>query len=586
MIQSFEELGLQPSILKAIAEMGFVQPMPVQAEVIPHLLQGTPDVIALAQTGTGKTAAFGLPLLQTVDITKKYPQALVLCPTRELCNQITTEMESFARYTDGVHIVAVYGGASIEGQIRSIKRGTQIVVATPGRLIDLMERRALNLSNVSTVVMDEADEMLNMGFLDSINRILEDVPESRSVLLFSATMPAEIADISKKYMKNPVEITIGNKNSGAENIRHIYHLMHAKDKYLALKRVADFYPEIYGIVFCRTRKDTQEVADKLMKDGYNAEALHGDLSQAQRDYVMQKFRNRNVRLLVATDVAARGLDVNDLTHVINFNLPDDIESYTHRSGRTGRAGKTGISIAFINLREKHLLKQIEKKIGKVFEHGHLPTGHQVCEKQLFHFIDKIEKTETHDPLLDKFLPSIMKKLEWIDKEELMRRFLTDEFTRLMKYYDNAPDIEVPEHEKPRFDRKGGDRDRDRDRGRGRKSDDDFGDRPRRGEKGNFRERSNDFEPRERYSRRDKQDSANYARLYINIGRADGVQPGAIIDLINRATPGKKITIGRIDLQKKHSVVEIESTGAQVVAKGLKKLKYRDIKLSAELEGKG
>lgn len=567
--------------------MGFVQPMPVQAEVIPHLLQGTPDVIALAQTGTGKTAAFGLPLLQTVDITKKYPQALVLCPTRELCNQITTEMESFAKYTDGVRMVAVYGGASIEGQIRSIKRGVQIVVATPGRLIDLMERRALSLANVTTVVMDEADEMLNMGFLDSINRILEDVPESRSVLLFSATMPSEIAAISKKYMKNPVEITIGNKNSGAENVKHICHTMHAKDKYLALKRVADYYPDIYGIVFCRTRKDTQEIADKLMKDGYNAEALHGDLSQSQRDYVMQKFRSRNVRLLVATDVAARGLDVNDLTHVINFSLPDDIESYTHRSGRTGRAGKTGISIVFVNLREKHLLRTIEKKIGKVFEQGHLPTGHQICEKQMFNFIDKLEKTDTHDPILDKFLPTILKKLEWIDKEELIRRFLTDEFTRLMKYYNNAPDIEVPMNEKPDFKRKGGDRDWDRSRDRSRDRDRNEGrSRDRDGDRGGFRGRNDDFEPREKYSRRERNDSENYTKVFLNIGRNDGVQPGAIIEMINRATPGKKIAIGRIDLQKKHSVVEIETSGASVVVKGLKKLKYRDIKLTAEVDGKG
>lgn len=375
-MKTFEELGICPVILKAITEMGYENPMPVQEEVIPHLLSENTDMVALAQTGTGKTAAFGLPVIQKINIKINQPQALILSPTRELCLQIASDLTDYSKYIDGLKILPVYGGSSIESQIRTLKKGVHIVVATPGRLLDLMNRKMVKLENVNTVIMDEADEMLNMGFSDSINAILAEVPENRSMLLFSATMPAEIARISKKYMHNPKEIVIGSKNEGAKNVKHVYYMVHAKDKYLALKRIADYYPSIYGIIFCRTRRETQEIADQLIQDGYNADSLHGELSQAQRDAVMQKFRIKNLQLLVATDVAARGLDVDNLTHVINYGLPEDIETYTHRSGRTGRAGKTGTSIAIIHVKEKGRMKEIERIIGKKFEKGYIPTGNK------------------------------------------------------------------------------------------------------------------------------------------------------------------------------------------------------------------
>lgn len=380
---NFEDMGFTPGIMKAIQELGFEQPMPVQEKVIPVMLGDVNDIIALAQTGTGKTAAFGLPLVQTTDAENNRTQALILCPTRELCIQITGDLNDYARFTGKLNILAVYGGSSIENQIRELKRGVHIIVATPGRLIDLIGRKAVKLSGVNTVILDEADEMLNMGFLDSINEILEEVPEGRRTLLFSATMSSEIATIARKYMNDPVEITIGTKNSSAENVSHLYTIVHAKDKYKVLKRIADFEPDIYALVFCRTRKETQDIASKLINDGYNADALHGDLSQAQRDAVMQKFRARKLHMLVATDVAARGLDVEDLTHVINFSLPDDTEVYTHRCGRTGRAGKTGISISLVHLRERQNLQKIERLVKKPFKAIPIPTGYEICGKQLF-----------------------------------------------------------------------------------------------------------------------------------------------------------------------------------------------------------
>ena len=389
-MKTFEELGVSPEIRKAIEEMGYENPMPVQEEVIPYLLGENNDVVALAQTGTGKTAAFGLPLLQQIDVKNRVPQSLILCPTRELCLQIAGDLNDYSKYIDGLKVLPVYGGSSIDSQIRSLKRGVHIIVATPGRLLDLMERKTVSLSTVHNIVMDEADEMLNMGFTDSINAILADVPKERNTLLFSATMSPEIARISKNYLQNAKEITIGRKNESTSNVNHVAYTVQAKDKYAALKRIVDYYPQIYGIIFCRTRKETQEIADKLMQEGYNADSLHGELSQAQRDAVMQKFRIRNLQLLVATDVAARGLDVDDLTHVINYGLPDDTESYTHRSGRTGRAGKTGTSIAIINLREKGKLREIERIIGKKFIAGEMPTGKQICEKQLIKVIDELE----------------------------------------------------------------------------------------------------------------------------------------------------------------------------------------------------
>ena len=387
LMKTFEELGVSPEIRKAIEEMGYENPMPVQEEVIPYLLGENNDVVALAQTGTGKTAAFGLPLIQKINVKNRIPQSLVLCPTRELCLQIAGDLNDYSKYIDGLKVLPVYGGSSIDSQIRSLKRGVHIIVATPGRLLDLMERKTVSLATVTNVVMDEADEMLNMGFTDSINAILADVPQERNTLLFSATMSPEIARISKNYLHNAKEITIGRKNESTSNVKHVVYTVHAKDKYAALKRIVDYYPQIYGIIFCRTRKETQEIADKLMQEGYNADSLHGELSQAQRDTVMQKFRIRNIQILVATDVAARGLDVDDLTHVINYGLPDDTESYTHRSGRTGRAGKTGTSIAIINLREKGKMREIERIIGKKFIAGEMPTGKQICEKQLLKVIE-------------------------------------------------------------------------------------------------------------------------------------------------------------------------------------------------------
>ena len=439
---TFEELGIHPVHVDALKELGFEYPMPVQEKVIPLLLSGPVDIVALAQTGTGKTAAFGLPLIQMTNPHSKVPEALILAPTRELCIQIAGDLNDFAKNTDNLKILPVYGGSSMEVQIKALKKGVQIVVATPGRLCDLIRRKAIKLNEVKTVILDEADEMLNMGFVDSINDILSEVPKERATLLFSATMPNEVAVIARKYMRNPIEITIGDRNSGADNIKHLYYTVHAKDKYTALKRIVDYYPNIYGIVFCRTRKDTQEVADKLMHDGYNAESLHGDLSQAQRDMVMQKFRIRHVKLLVATDVAARGLDVDDLTHIINYNLPEDLLAYAHRSGRTGRAGKAGISILIINLKEKYLIKQIEKKIKKSFVAAKVPGGREICEKQLFNMIIKMEEVDIEHTEIDTYLPTIYRKLEWLDKEEIIKRFVALEFNRFLEYYKNARVINI------------------------------------------------------------------------------------------------------------------------------------------------
>ena len=414
--------------------MGFEQPMPVQKEVIPQMLANTRDVIALAQTGTGKTAAFGLPIIQKTETYINAPQTLILCPTRELCLQIAGDLSDFSNNIPDIRVLPVYGGSSINSQIKALKRGVHIIVATPGRLIDLINRKTVALDNVHTVVLDEADEMLQMGFTDSIDEILSYVPDDRSMLLFSATMPKEIEKITRKYMRQPLEIIVGRKNEGAQNVKHGYYMVHAKDKYLALKRIVDYYPNIYGIVFCRTRKETQEIADKLIKDGYDADTIHGDLSQAQRDYVMNKFRSRNLQLLVATDVAARGLDVDDITHVINYGLPDDFEVYAHRSGRTGRVGKTGTSISIIHLRERGKVRQIEKMINKTFEQRQLPKGDDICEKQLFNFVDQIEKVKVNEEEISRLLPSIFKKLDWLQKEDIIKRIVSLEFNRIIEYY--------------------------------------------------------------------------------------------------------------------------------------------------------
>lgn len=449
---TFEELGVNDNLLRAIKEMGFEQPMPVQEKVIPHLLTQDGDVVALAQTGTGKTAAFGLPVLQRVNPDFNKPQAIILSPTRELCLQIGSDMADFSKYIDDVKVLPVYGGSSIESQIKALKKGVHIIVATPGRLIDLINRKVVSLMDVHTVILDEADEMLNMGFLDSIDEILSHVPDDRKMLMFSATMPNEIAKIAKKYMKDPVEFVVGNRNEGAKNVRHVYYMVNARDKYLALKRIADDSPNIYAIIFCRTRRDTQEIADKLIQDGYNADALHGDLSQQQRDIVMKKFRDRMLTMLVATDVAARGLDVDNLSHVINFGLPDDTAVYTHRSGRTGRAGKTGVSVAIIHSREKGRLREIEKKIGKTFERKEVPTPQHIIEKQLYNLADRIERVKVDDGEIDKYIPGVQRKLEWLSQEDLLKRVLSLEFQRLLEYYKDAPKIDIID-EKPVKERK-------------------------------------------------------------------------------------------------------------------------------------
>ena len=532
-MKTFEELGVSQEIRKAIEEMGYENPMPVQEEVIPYLLGNGNDVVALAQTGTGKTAAFGLPLIQKIDVKNCVPQALVLCPTRELCLQIAGDLTDYSKYITDLKILPVYGGSSIDSQIRSMKRGVHIIVATPGRLIDLMERKVARLETVRDVVMDEADEMLNMGFTDSINTILENVPKDRNTLMFSATMSPEIARIAKTYLHDAKEITIGTKNEGSKNVNHVAYIVHAKDKYLALKRVVDFYPQIYGIVFCRTRKETQEIADKLIQDGYSADSLHGELSQAQRDLVMQKFRQRHLQLLVATDVAARGLDVDSLTHVINYGLPDDIESYTHRSGRTGRAGKTGISIAIINLREKGKMREIERIIKKKFEVSELPTGKEICEQQLIKVIDDIEKVKVSEEEIETFLPGIYRKLDWLSKEDLIKRVVSLEFNRFLDYYKNAPEIEQPKANDKKAETK----------------------ESRKGDK-------------EKVGRKAEK---GYTRLFLNLGKTDGFYTNQIIDLVNRNLKKERIQIGRIDLMQNFSFFEVIQEQAPQVIKALNKV---------------
>ena len=548
-MKTFEELGVSPEIRKAIEEMGYESPMPVQEEVIPYLLGNGNDVVALAQTGTGKTAAFGLPLIQKIDVKQRVPQALILCPTRELCLQIAGDLTDYSKYITDLKILPVYGGSSIESQIRSLKQGVHIIVATPGRLIDLMERKVAHLETIKDVVMDEADEMLNMGFTDSINAILEKVPQDRNTLMFSATMSPDIARIAKTYLHDAKEITIGTKNEGSKNVNHKAYIVHAKDKYAALKRVVDFYPQIYGIIFCRTRKETQEIADKLIQDGYNADSLHGELSQAQRDLVMQKFRQRHLQLLVATDVAARGLDVNDLTHVINYGLPDDTESYTHRSGRTGRAGKTGISIAIVNLREKGRMREIERIINKKFTIGSLPSGKEICEQQLIKVIDEIEKVKVNEEEIESFLPGIYRKLEWLSKEDLVKRVVSMEFNRFLEYYKNAPEIEEP--------KAGGDK------------------------RGDSKDRKSRGSDRQKTARKAEE---GYERLFLNMGKTDGFYANQIIELINRNLKKERIQIGRIDLMQNFSFFEVAEEQAPMVIKALNKASVNGRKVSVEVAG--
>jgi len=536
LMMTFEQLGVAEPIRRAIEELGFVQPMPVQEEVIPYLLGTRNDVIALAQTGTGKTAAFGIPLLQRIDTRSRQPQAVVLSPTRELCLQIADDLNDFGKYIEGLHVLPVYGGTDIVPQMRALRKGVHIIVATPGRLIDLMERGAAQLGAVGNVVLDEADEMLNMGFSEAIDRILEGVPADRNTLLFSATMSREIEKIARQYLNSPKEIVVGSRNEGAEHVSHIYYMVNARDKYAALKRIVDYYPRIFAIVFCRTKAETQEVADQLIRDGYNAESLHGDLSQQQRDQTMQKFRQHTVQLLVATDVAARGLDVDDLTHVINYGLPNDVESYTHRSGRTGRAGKKGTSISIVHSREKGKIRAIEKEIQKDFVRGELPTPQEICKKQLYRVMDSIVKTDVDEGQIAPFMPDINRYFEYIDKDELIRKMVTLEFGRFLDYYAGAPEIETVPDKPQRKERAAA--------GEGRKSRAMQG--PERG----------------------------YRRLFVNLGKKDGFYPGEAMQFINRHVGGR-VPVGHIELLSTFAYIEVPEREAPRVMEALNGTWYKN-----------
>ncbi|MBU0558492.1 MAG: DEAD/DEAH box helicase [Bacteroidetes bacterium] len=535
---TFEEIGIENKYIRAIEELGFKNPMPVQEKVIPHLINNdSTDIIALAQTGTGKTAAFGLPLIQKTNTTVKHVQHLILCPTRELCLQISDDLNSYAKYDNDIKITAVFGGASIERQISIIKKGVHIISATPGRLLDLIKRGVVKISKIKTVVLDEADEMLNMGFRDELEAILSETPADKNTLLFSATMPNEVRKMASRFMNNPVEFTIGKKNVGAENVNHVSYMVHARDRYFALKRIVDFYPGVYGIVFCRTRKETQEVAEWLIQDGYNADSLHGDLSQPQRDKVMASFRIKHLKLLVATDVAARGLDVESLTHIINYNLPDDLEVYTHRSGRTGRAGRSGTSIVIANLKEKYKLQLIEKQINKKFENKTVPLGRDICEKQLFHLVDKMEKVEVDNEKIDSFLPAIMQKLEWMEREELIKKFVSIEFNRFLEYYKKTPDLNVPESQKKRGEQK---------------------------------------------SSRGRRDNAEFTRFFINLGNMDNLKPVDVIGMINDYTNNRDISIGEIDIRKNFSFFEADKSFTEAIMKGFKDKAFKKRSINLEV----
>ena len=558
-MNTFEESGIRPELKKAVLELGFETIMPVQEQVIPVVLETKDDIIALAQTGTGKTAAFGLPILSLLDLDSRETQALILSPTRELCIQITKDLMSYGKYLTGLRVTAVYGGASIENQISQLKSGAHVIVATPGRMNDLIRRKRVFLSNVQTVVLDEADEMLNMGFTEDLNLILEKVPTERRTLLFSATMSNEVASIAKNYMHTPVNITIGKKNSGSENVSHHAYVINAKDRYLVLKRIVDYYPEIYGIIFCRTRLETAEIAEKLMKDGYNADALHGDLSQTQRDYAMQRFRSKNLQILVATDVAARGLDVDNITHVINYNLPDDNEIYTHRSGRTGRAGKTGISISLTHVKEKFRLQHIEKMIGRKFETKQIPGGKDICKKQLFNMIDKMENVDVNEDEISIFLPALYEKLAHLEKEEIIKRFVSLEFNRFLEYYKKAPDLNLE----------------------ARRSDD-RRERPDRNERGDRNERR---ERSERGDRRDKaqiREASAFTVLRVNMGSADGLEVRELIGMVNNFTQDRSIAIGRAEIRPYFTLFGVDSTSVNQVLKSFEGQRINNRELIIEV----
>lgn len=553
---TFEALGLNENLLSALKDMGFETPTPIQQQAIPLLLSEDRDLIGLAQTGTGKTAAFGLPLLNRVDFTERFVQGLIICPTRELCMQITRDLDKFAKDIPKAKIVAVYGGSSIDNQRRDIERGAQIVVATPGRIIDLLNRGYIKINQVQVVVLDEADEMLNMGFKEDIDQILETTPEEKLTWLFSATMPREVRAISKNYMSNPIEISSGKANSGAENIEHHYYVVHAKDRYAALRRIADYYPEMFGMVFCRTRMETHEVAHHLIKDGYNADALHGDLSQQQRDQVMHKFRSRQLQFLVATDVAARGIDVSDISHVINYNLPDDIENYTHRSGRTARAGKSGISLILVNTREVGRIREIERQIGKKFIPSTIPTGFEICTRQLMFMVDKIKETEINKDALNQFLPEVFSKLEEFSKEDLILKVVSTEFNRFLDIYKNTPDLNVSQKKEFKNDR----------------------DRSDRNDRNDRNDRS---DSRDKGSMRGRQQDEITGRYFVNVGEMDGMDVDKLRDWISDCTGIATHEISRIRLKDAFSFFETEPDKAPLVLEGLSGRKHNGRKIRVD-----
>jgi len=541
----FIELGIRHDIVNAISELGFENPTPIQEQSIPVLLTGSNDFVGLAQTGTGKTAAFGLPLLELLDFEENYPQALILCPTRELCLQITNDIKNYAKKMGNVQVVAVYGGASISDQLRQIRRGVQIVVATPGRMLDIINRKAIDFSKVKFVVLDEADEMLNMGFQEDIDSILSTTPQEKKTWLFSATMPSEVRRIAKRYMHEPFELTMGEKNTGNVNIEHEYYIVRARDKYAAFKRIVDFNPDIFGIVFCRTKIETQEIAESLIRDGYNADSLHGDLSQQQRDKVMKRYRERNLQLLIATDVAARGIDVNDVTHVINYSLPDEVENYTHRSGRTARAGKTGVSISIINAKELGKIRQIERGLGKKFVKAEIPTGFDVCEKQLFSIVHKVHNVQVNEQQIEQYIPRIMEEFKEMSKEEFIKRFASIEFNRFLDYYKNAPDLNAPVEEGRRSDRSD---DRSYDRATGMKSD--------------------------------------YTRLFINLGSVDEFNRGDLLGYICNQSKISGRTVGKIDVKGVYSFFEVPHNDVEKVTAGFKDADFKGRPVRIELAGEG
>jgi len=567
----FDEMGLSKEILMGIQELGYETPTPIQEKVIPILINETCDVVGLAQTGTGKTAAFGLPLLEQINLDDNFPQMLVLSPTRELCLQITRDLENYSKFLSGMNIVPVYGGAPIDKQINSLRRGAHIVVATPGRVHDLVRRKKVDLSKINSLVLDEADEMLKMGFREDVDAILADTPREKKTLLFSATMSNEISAIARNYMNEPVEITVGVKNASAESVSHIYHMVHAKDRYAALKRVVDYYPEIYGIVFCRTRQETKEVAAALMKDGYNAEALHGDLTQAQRDYVMQKFRDRNLSILVDTDVAARGLDVTDLTHVINYNLPDDVENYTHRSGRTGRAGKEGTSVSIIHMKEMGKVREIERVIHKKFELKNVPGGKEICERQLFSMVNKMHESEVNHEQINPFMDVVYDIFKDLSREELIKRFVSVEFNRFLNYYKDATDLSV-EVKSMRNSR--GDRD---DRGDRRNRSD-------RGDRNDGRERSSRGDRdgfRDNDDRRRQRGNKPMSRIIFNIGKGKDLSKKDVIELLISAAGRKDLDIGQIEIFKRASSVELDKNLTSKVISELNRKTFKGVKIEAE-----